>query len=485
MAFVLADRVQETTTTSGSGTITLAGAEPGYQSFSTGVGNANSTYYTIASQTGTEWEVGIGTYTSVGDTLSRDTVLASSASGAKVTFSLGTKNVFVTYPAGKAVYADQSGNISASSNKIINLATPEASTDAATKQYVDDAATTGIVYHAPVQLASTSAFTSYNITYNNGTAGVSATITQAVPYSSLTIDSTGAATNNRILIKDATNSAYNGVYVVNSTGSGATPFVMTRATDADTYGPGTGDLSLNDYFFTQGGVVNKGAAYVCTSPSTIIFGTTAITFAEFSNSQVYTAGTGIDITNTTISLQTPVTTANGGTGTSSTPTNGQLLTGNGTGYSLNTLNAGSNITIANAPGSITISATSGGATISNDTSTSSNLYPAFLGATTGTASNIYTSNAKLLYKPSTGELNSSVPIAGNGIFVNSTTVNDNVTIASGYNGLSLGPMTIAAGKNVTVAANQTWLIINQAAGSGAGTVATVGKAIAMTLVFGG
>jgi hypothetical protein len=359
MAFVLADRVQETTTTSGSGTITLAGAQPGYQSFSTGVGNANSTYYTIASQTGTEWEVGIGTYTSVGDTLSRNTVLASSASGAKVTFSSGTKNVFVTYPAGKAVYADQSGNISASSNKIINLATPEASTDAATKQYVDDAATTGIVYHTPVQLASTSAFTSYNITYNNGTAGVSATITQAVPYSSLTIDSTGAATNNRILIKDATNSAYNGVYVVNSTGSGATPFVMTRATDADTYGPGTGDLSLNDYFFTQGGVANKGVAYVCTSPSTIIFGTTAITFAEFSSSQVYTAGTGIDITNTTVSLQTPVTTANGGTGTSSTPTNGQLLTGNGTGYSLNTLNAGTGITIANAPGSITIAATGG------------------------------------------------------------------------------------------------------------------------------
>lgn len=102
MALVLKDRVKETTTTAGTGTITLAGAATGFQSFSA-IGNANQTYYTIAAQTGTEWEVGIGTYTLAGTTLSRDTVLASSASGAKVTFSAGTKDVFVTYPAGYAV----------------------------------------------------------------------------------------------------------------------------------------------------------------------------------------------------------------------------------------------------------------------------------------------------------------------------------------------------------------------------------------------
>lgn len=101
MAFVLADRVKETTTTTGTGTITLAGAATGYQSFSA-VGNGNSTFYCIAGQSGSEWEVGIGTYTSAGTTLSRDTVLASSNSGSLVTFSAGTKDVFVTYPAGKA-----------------------------------------------------------------------------------------------------------------------------------------------------------------------------------------------------------------------------------------------------------------------------------------------------------------------------------------------------------------------------------------------
>ena len=98
MAFVLADRVRETTTTTGTGTVTLAGAVTGFQSFSA-IGNANTTYYTIAGQGTAEWEVGIGTYTSSGTTLSRDTVLASSNSGSKVNFSAGTKDVFVTYPA--------------------------------------------------------------------------------------------------------------------------------------------------------------------------------------------------------------------------------------------------------------------------------------------------------------------------------------------------------------------------------------------------
>ena len=105
MALVLADRVKETTTTTGTGTVTLLGASTGYQSFSA-IGNGNTTYYTIASQTASEWEVGIGTYTSSGTTLSRDTVLASSNSGSLVNFSSGTKDVFVTQPAERTVYVD-------------------------------------------------------------------------------------------------------------------------------------------------------------------------------------------------------------------------------------------------------------------------------------------------------------------------------------------------------------------------------------------
>ena len=98
MAFVLADRVKETTTTTGTVTVTLLGASTGYQSFSA-IGDANTTYYTIAGQTGSEWEVGIGTYTSSGTTLARNTVISSSNAGSLVNFSAGTKDVFVTYPA--------------------------------------------------------------------------------------------------------------------------------------------------------------------------------------------------------------------------------------------------------------------------------------------------------------------------------------------------------------------------------------------------
>ena len=98
MPLFVKDRVKETTTTAGTGTITLAGAVTGFQSFAA-IGNGNTTFYTIAG--GAEWEVGIGTYTSSGTTLSRDTVLSSSSSGSKVNFSAGTKDVFVTYPASR------------------------------------------------------------------------------------------------------------------------------------------------------------------------------------------------------------------------------------------------------------------------------------------------------------------------------------------------------------------------------------------------
>jgi hypothetical protein len=107
MALVLADRVKETSATTGTGTITLAGASTGFQSF-TAIGDGNTTYYTIASTVGTEWEVGIGTYTASGTTLSRDTVLSSSNAGSLVNFSAGNKDVFVTQPAERTVYVGAS-----------------------------------------------------------------------------------------------------------------------------------------------------------------------------------------------------------------------------------------------------------------------------------------------------------------------------------------------------------------------------------------
>jgi hypothetical protein len=119
MALVLADRVKETTTTTGTGTVTLLGASTGFQSFAA-VGDGNTTYYTIAGQTGSEWEVGIGTYASSGTTLARTVVLSSSNSGSAVNFSAGTKDVFVTYPSERAViggegYVENSATVAVSS----------------------------------------------------------------------------------------------------------------------------------------------------------------------------------------------------------------------------------------------------------------------------------------------------------------------------------------------------------------------------------
>jgi hypothetical protein len=105
MALVVKDRVQETTTTTGTGTVTLAGAVAGFQTFAA-IGDGNTTYYAITS--GNDWEVGIGTYTASGTTLSRDTILESSNAGSAITLS-GTSNVFVTYPAEKSVNSDDIG----------------------------------------------------------------------------------------------------------------------------------------------------------------------------------------------------------------------------------------------------------------------------------------------------------------------------------------------------------------------------------------
>jgi len=101
----------------------------------------------------------------------------------------------------------------------------------------------------------------------------------------------------------------------------------------------------------------------------------------------------------------------------------------------------------------------GGAALSNDTSTSTNIYPLSAAATSGTAATLYTSNAKFLYKPSTGELQASAVVASNGIFVNSQTVATSYTIAAGNSGMSSGPVTVASGQSVTVASGARWVVL--------------------------
>jgi len=109
MALVINNRVRETTSTTGTGAVTLGGAVGGFQTFAAGIGNSNTTYYAISINTENEWEVGLGTLNSDSSTLTRTTVLESSNSDAAVDFAAGSKEVFCTLPAEKAVYLDADG----------------------------------------------------------------------------------------------------------------------------------------------------------------------------------------------------------------------------------------------------------------------------------------------------------------------------------------------------------------------------------------
>ena len=109
--------------------------------------------------------------------------------------------------------------------------------------------------------------------------------------------------------------------------------------------------------------------------------------------------------------------------------------------------------------SVTTASVSGGAALSNDTSTASDLYPMFAAATSGTPTTVYTSNAKLLYKPSTGELKASQLVATNGIIANSATIAANYTIASGQNAMSTGAVTVNSGVTVTVSSGSRWVVL--------------------------
>jgi hypothetical protein len=188
----------------------------------------------------------------------------------------------------------------------------------------------------------------------------------------------------------------------------------------------------------QGGTIQPG------------YGGTGLTTFVGANNALYSTGA------TTLTAGTlPV--AAGGTGVTSLTSNNVIL-GNGT-SAVQFVAPGSNGNVLTSNGTTWTSAAAPGATISNDTSTASTLYPTFVASTSGALSTINTSNAKLLYTPSSGEFKSSVVVASNGILVNGTTVSANYTIATGTNGQSIGPITVAAGVTVTVSSGQRWLIV--------------------------
>ena len=224
------------------------------------------------------------------------------------------------------------GNIVINNTYINGVSDPVQNQDVATKAYVDTYISSGIAYHSPVAAATTTTLASttggtISYTQPNGAGnGIGALLTTTGAFN--LIDTANVQTvGTRILVKNEANAVYNGVY----TWANATNII--RATDADEYGPDSVTaLSINDYFFTSGGNVNAGSAFVVSAPSgTITFGTSNITFSTFSTSQVYSANTaaGVSLNGTVINAKVDgTTTAFDGSGNISVKASANLTTPN-------------------------------------------------------------------------------------------------------------------------------------------------------------
>lgn len=176
--------------------------------------------------------------------------------------------------------------------------TPVNATDLVNKQYADLVAA-GLKFHPACNCATTANLTA---TYNNGTAGVGATLTNSGTLAALVIDTVPVVVGNRILVHNQTNAAQNGIYTVTTVGSGLVAWVLTRATDYNTTGPLPDQIDQGDFVFVISGSQFGSSSWVQQTPLPITIGTTDIVFVQFSSLTTYLAGTGLTLTGQTFSI---------------------------------------------------------------------------------------------------------------------------------------------------------------------------------------
>ena len=445
MALVLKDRVKETTTTTGTGSFSLAGAVTGYDSFGQ-IGNGNTTYYAVYLDGGSEWEVGLGTYTSP-STLARTTILASSNAGSAVNFSAGQKTIWCDYPAGKAAYQDANG--------VINNTTFSASTK----------------FVSPYFDALNSA----------GGALRNATGTNQLQW--------GAGGGNNLSLDVSTNmNGTNAQIDISPTGTGHVHMKPTGAGSIEIAPTNVGTINN----MTIGATTPKDASFVNLS----VTGTTSFDGQEGTAGQVLTsAGSGNTPTWTTPTTGTVTSVAaTGGTGIS---VSGSPITGSGTLTITNTapdqvvaISAGTGISVTGTYPSFTVTnsgvtsvsgtspiVSSGGTTPAISIPAATSSVNGYLTSTDWTTFNnkaapfTYTTNyipygqgtttpnqsANFTYDGTT--LKAQAVNATNGIVVNKQTVSANYTIASGDSGMSAGPVTVSSGVTVTVSSGSRWVVL--------------------------
>jgi len=450
MALVLADRVKETSGTTGTGDLSLAGATTGFQRFADAIGDGNTTYYAVSLVAGGEFEIGLGTYLAATNSLRRDTILDSSNAGVAVNFSTGTKDVFVVYPANRAVVVDGStvdipnsatvpltgGGTGASSASAArgNLGLGDIATQDANSVNIDGGAIDGATLGGNSQVTITSA------DINGGTI-------DGVKIGETTTDS-GKFTSVEA------SSGFTGDLDGNVTGQVSD----ISNHDTDDLSEGTSNLYYTDA--RVDGHLSGGTGVTYSSGSISIgqdVGTSAaVQFATVNTGQganeLYAMDQDVQTTDSVTFVDAEFT----GTGAVELPEGTQAQRPGSPGAGM--LRFNSDTALFEGYNGTAWSSV-GGSEITNDTSTSTDVFPLFADATSGVATDVFTSDSNLLYQPNTGELKVKKPVAKNGIFANARTITEDTTIDSDENASSVGPIDVASGVTVTVETGARWVVI--------------------------